>query len=477
MDQWKRCLHCGTLNEASNYSCECGAAWTDEYRSVGLRFALNKDEIEQARRAFINYQFGDSRGLLQYPLLPCRQYAPEGLFPVGGTPLYPLHQLSDYHERKIYLKNEGDNPSGCFKDRETLACLLNSRRMGFQKAVIYSSGNAAASASLFAQQQGIQLITFVPGDTYEEKIRYIQEHGSDVVVVGGPKTSFEEGFRLYARLNAQAVFQKQGFDNWAVRNPYRVQGDKTTAVEIVRQLLSAGEQRVPDFVIVPSANGSHLAGLWRGFQELHQLGIIQTLPRMVVAGIENANPICEAVRREQQQQPVVCTLEELKPQDAQMGSIIVAEEGYDSVEAAKAVLESGGTGVEVGAADIQRSMTDFLELEQERALDQAILPEPASCIALSAVEQLRERGILQPGQLVVPVLTGHGAKAQSTIQKLLRQQPKLIRRVQRIVQKKKQQLRLRKSQSPGRRVRVRANYAKVRKAFLRLNRSQPTSAL
>jgi threonine synthase len=469
VDQWKRCLHCGTLNEADNYSCECGAGWTDEYRSVGLRFTLNEREIEQVRRAFINYQFDDGRGILQYPLLPYRQYAPDGLFPVGATPLYRLEGLGDYYERDIFIKNEGDNPSGCFKDRETLACLLNSRRQGLKKAVIYSSGNAAASAALFAEHLGIQLITFVAGDTYEEKIRYIQEHGSDVVVVGGPHTTFEEGFRLYARLNAQGVFQKQGFDNWAVRNPYRVQGDKTTAVEIARQLLVAGKDPVPDYVIVPSANGSHLAGLWRGFQEMEQLGIIDSLPKMVVAGIQHANPICEAVRREQQQEPVVCTLEALNPQDAEMGSIIVAEEGYDSVEAAKAVIESGGTGVEVGAASIQHSMVDFLDKEKELALDQSILPEPASCIAIAAVKQLCQRGILQPGETAVPVITGHGIKAQATICKLLLGKPKLIKRMNRIVEHKRQQLRLQPSKHIGRRVNVRAQYSKVRQTFLRLH--------
>ena len=471
VDQWKRCLHCGTLNEADNYSCECGAAWTDEYRSVGLRFTLNEQEIEQVRRAFIDYEFDSGQGMLQYPLLPYRQHAPAHLFPVGATPLHRLDALSDHYERDIYIKNEGDNPSGCFKDRETLACLLNSRRKGFKKAVIYSSGNAAASAALFAEHLGIQLITFVAGDTYGEKIRYIQEHGSDVVVVGGPHTTFEEGFRLYARLNAQGVFHKQGFDNWAVRNPYRVQGDKTTAVEIARQLLAAGENPVPDYVIVPSANGSHLAGLWRGFQEIEQLGIIESLPKMVVAGIQHANPICEAVRREQPEKPVVCSLEELQPQDAKMGSIIVAEEGYDSVEAAKAVLESGGDSVEVGAETIQHSMADFLEIEHEQALDQAILPEPASCIAISAVEQLRQRGILQPGEVAVPVITGHGIKAQDTIRNMLRDKPKLIHRMEQIVQRKQNQLLLRRSKKIGRRVNVSAHYAKVRKAFLRLNRS------
>lgn len=476
MDQWKRCLHCGTLNEAENYSCACGASWTDEYRSVGLHFNLYQPDVEAIRRAFHTYQFDNKAGILQYPLLPHRQYVPDGLFAVGGTPLYHLDELGDQYERDMYIKNEGDNSSGCFKDRETLACLLNTRRKGLHKAAIYSSGNAAASAALFARQLGLQLITFVAGDTYEEKIRYIQEQGSDVIVVGNQHTSFEEGFRLYSRLNTRGVLQSQHFDDWSVRNPYRVQGDKTTAVEITRQLMAHGESPVPDYVIVPSANGSHLVGLWRGFKELHQLGIIKTLPRMVVAGIRHANPICEAVRREEQDRPVICPLDNLRPQDAKMGSIIVAQEGYDSIEAAKAVLESGGVAVEVGAEAIQQSMLDFLTREHELALDQAVLPEPASCIALAAVKQLRDRDILQPGDISVPVITGHGVKAQATLRTLLRDKPKLIRTMEGIVQKKKPQLALGNTVQPGRRLTVPANYKAVKRAFISLCHTQAVSS-
>lgn len=224
----------------------------------------------------------------------------------------------------------------------------------------------------------MQLINFVPGDTYAEKITYIQKCGSDVVVLGKASTSFEEGFRLFVGLNEANVFEEAGFDNWAVRNPYRVQGDKTTAVEIARQLESQMHEPIPDVVIVPSANGSNLAGIWEGFNELKHLGITDKLPRMVVAGIANANPICKAVRMQEQDVPVACDLSGLQEQDAKIGSIIVAEEGYDSVEAAKAVLESGGTAVEVGTHNIRKVMVRFLHRERRLALKHGVLPEPAS---------------------------------------------------------------------------------------------------
>lgn len=200
------------------------------------------------------------------------------------------------------MKNEGANPRGCFKDRETMLCLLNSKNNGFKKAVIYSSGNAAA---YYIERTVRQLLTFVAGDTYPEKINFIRSHGSDVVVIGDKETNFESDYRLFAKMGAAGLFANHNYDNWSVRNPFRVQGDKTIAVEIVKQL-SEGKNavKVPDYVIVPTANGSCLAGIWKGFKELKTAGIIPRLPKMIPTGINNANPVCKAVRLNNTKEPV-----------------------------------------------------------------------------------------------------------------------------------------------------------------------------
>lgn len=470
MQYSKKCLHCGSLSEAENYNCSCGpAVRAPEYRCIGLEWPLNTQDRAAARKALEQHPFQQSKGMLQYPLLPNREYAPDGLPEAGLTPLYHLDELSARYEREVYIKDEGDNPSGCFKDRETLACVLNSCKAGLQRAVIYSSGNAAASAALFAKALGFRLITFVAGDTYEEKIQFIQAQGSDVIVVGDKQTCFEAGFRLYAHLNAAGVFARQGFDNWAVGNPYRVEGDKATALEIVKQFVAAQNgQQVPDYVIVPSANGSHLTGLWRGFKELQLLGFIDRLPKMVVAGIRHASPIGKAVRSGEIDRPVRCDLKQLPEEDAQIGSTIVAEESYDCVSAAKAVLASGGRSVEVGRAGIRQAMTDFLATEQQRALGYGILPEPASCIALAAVRQLRDRGIMPLGAKAVALITGHGAKAQHSINRLLRGKEILLKRANHIIERKQREQKAQRPVQRGQRVQVRAGYKPVLYAFHQL---------
>ncbi|MDZ7846921.1 MAG: pyridoxal-phosphate dependent enzyme [Owenweeksia sp.] len=209
---------------------------------------------------------------------------------VGLTPLFALPGLSEHFGHNIYIKSEGHNPSGCFKDRETALCMLNARRLGYKRAVIFSSGNAAASAAIAIQHTDFHLITLVSGDTYEDKIDYIRDHGSDVIVIGDDRINFETGYRLFAKLNAAGEFEQEQYDNWSVINPYRVQGDKTTAIEIHRQLLELAQSPVPDYVIVPTANGSCLAGVWEGFKEMCRLGVIERLPRMVSAGYPQCQP-------------------------------------------------------------------------------------------------------------------------------------------------------------------------------------------
>lgn len=435
----KRCLYCGEVNDSINYTCHCQYEdWFNEYRILDIQPLITPRYRQEATKSFRNYSFDHRQGIAQYKALPFRNWYPEHLEPIGMTPLYHLKNLSIHYGAQIYIKNEGSNPSGCFKDRETLLALLNTRRRGLHHAVIYSSGNAAASAAILAQKLDIQLITFVAGDTYPEKIEFIRDHGSDVIVVGDESTNFETGFRLFARVNAENIFSRNKFDNWSVRNPYRVHGDKTTALEIIKQFSDNPlVPQVPDYVIVPTANGSCLAGIWKGFKELKQLNIISKLPKMVSAGIAGANPVFQAVQKKQTERPERCDLSSLDPQDANIGSTILAEEGYDSIEAAKAVIASDGLAIEVNSHDVQKTLRDFLQKECELAEEHAVLPEPASLISIAATEKIEG---IRPENTVVSIITGHGLKAKEMIDQLLAGYPDLQDLVADIIEKKQHEI-------------------------------------
>lgn len=437
----KKCLHCGEVLQSSSYNCDCSnEQWQDEYRSLDFRLQFEEEERQNIAQSFYDYSLDDQRGMLQYKALPNHNFLDDGLLTVGNTPLFRLEHLSKKWKTQIFIKSEGHNPSGCFKDRETLMCLLNSRSKGLNKAVIYSSGNAAASAAIFAQRNKLHLITFVSGDTYEEKIDFIRSHGSDVIVIGDSETNFEQGYRLFSRINAMGFYADLDYDNWSVRNPHRVEGDKTTAVEIIRQLGMDGQEPiVPDFVIIPTANGSCMAGMWKGFKELYELGVISRLPKMISAGITNANPVYKAVKTGNLTTPSVCDLSKLTGEDSDIGSIICAEEGYDSIQAARAVIESGGTAVEVGKTDIEETLRLLLQEETRLAVRENILPEPASLISVAAVAKMRKEVGIKPEHRVVSVITGSGVKSVSKIKELMPEDSRSTRIVESILAKKKRE--------------------------------------
>lgn len=461
-----KCIYCGRYNDSLNYSCSCrDETWFRRYRTSDIDIDLENKKTA-IHSTYNNYHLNNSMGLLQYRLLPCRRSAPGAMPTVGGTPLHKLTHFADIEGCDIYLKDEGQNPSSCFKDRESAACLLHNKAENINSVVIYSSGNAAASAALMIANTSGQLVTFVPGDTYREKIDYIRSHGTDVVVIGDKETSFEEGYRLFSDLEATGFFAGHGFDNWSVTNPYRVQGDKTIAIETVKQLSTrTGDAISPDYVVVPTANGSCLTGIWKGFKELHQADIIEKLPKMVSAGIKNASPVYQAVQQHQTTRPVQCDLSKTDKEDLEIGSIILAEEGYDSIEAAKAVIESHGSAFELHASDIRETLIQFLREENNLALKHSVLPEPASVTALAALDKINDKiSSASPGTMVC-ICTGHGFKARHNIDLLLQSKPGLQDTVAEIVSER-QDSAFNFSAKKGDVISAGKNLPSIRKAFL-----------
>lgn len=434
---FQSCLQCNQSNYSQNYTCHCtDKPWAKEHRTVDVWYTLTPSEKKRAAMAIRNYDMEHPSGILQYVLTPHPEYRQKINLKIGLTPFIPLQHLGQMYGADLFLKDEGDNPGGSFKDRETAMAALHSLATGQKKAVIYSSGNAAASASLLAAHLGFRLITCVAGNTYPEKVNYIRQRGSDVILIGDSNTTFEEGYRLFAELNDDKTFVKNGFDNWSVRNPYRVIGDKTSAIEIMKQYEKETDVpgAVPEFVVVPTGNGSCLTGIWKGFKELKQLGIINRLPKMVSAAIKNASPVYKAWKEQIINRPAVCDLDLVSESDKQIGSTIVAEEGYDSMEATKALIESGGLAIEVSKKELRKALVDLLNREQDAVLHQHVLPEPASLATLAAIKTMKSREDISGRFSAVAFVSGHGVKAKDLLMKMLNGQPALQNVMNQIIQ-------------------------------------------
>lgn len=328
-------------------------------------------------------------GLERYlPLLPVESMAatlPQG---EGSTDLAHLKSLgAHFGMSNLYAKMEDQNPTGCFKDRESAVVMSAAIEKGIKKVNIVSSGNAALSTAAYAQKAGIECVCYVPEKTSHEKIILMELYGATVVKIPG---FYEDVYRHVADMNPE------GWNVTSGQCEYRTEGDKTIAYEVWEQLGG-----VPDVFIVPSGNGSSLHGIWKGFKELEGLGLISTLPQMISVQIEGASPIKTALAQNKD----FVVLGDIEDSIAEG---IVVQESYCSPGAVAALKESGGYVIEVNDQEIVTALKSVIKLE-------SLVPEPTTAAVYAALPKLD----LPKSAKVVCLNTGSGMKFLSEISSLV----------------------------------------------------------
>src|SRR5919108_1080555 len=175
----------------------------------------------------------------------------------GTTPLIHAKRLGEkLGLPNLYLKNDTVLPTGSLKDRSNSVGLSVAKELGFETAAVISTGNAAASVAAYAAAAGIKSVVMVPKGTAPSKIIQARAHGATVIVVDG---DFDyEVAKLY-----KAAVQEFGWDDCLSSNPYRDEGKKSYAYELVDQL----DGQIPDWVIHPTAGGTGIYAMWKGYQE------------------------------------------------------------------------------------------------------------------------------------------------------------------------------------------------------------------
>ncbi len=322
---------------------------------------------------------------------------PRGVEPVslgeGWTPLVRLERAAPRGLR-VYGKFEGANPTGSFKDRGMTVAVTLARAVGARGVVVASTGNTAASAAAYAARAGLRAVVVVPrGGIARGKLAQAIAYGATVVEVEG---FFDDALRAvmsYA-LSSRRLYPLNSF------NPWRLEGQKTAAFEVAEQL----GWRAPDWVVVPVGNAGNIYALWKGFRELYEHGLIDSLPRMVGVQAEGAAPLAEAWLRGLRS-PVFVD----KP--STIASAIRIGRPVNWPKAMRAVEESGGLFVKVSDGEI-------IDALQRLARHEGIVVEPASAAALAGLLKLHSEGVVEPGDTVVLILTGHGLKDPDTLQSL-----------------------------------------------------------
>ena len=313
----------------------------------------------------------------------------------GGTGLHYCKRLGrKLGLKKLYVKNEGENPTGSFKDRGMTVAVSKALELGKKKVLCASTGNTAASLAAYSARAGMECIVLVPkGKVAGGKMLQVTMHGARIIQVKG---DFDQAFETALEL----AERKRELYLMNSINPYRLEGQKTLAFEISDQL----DSKTPDTVILPVGNGGNISAAWKGFTEFQQLAIARTRPRMIGIQAEKASPIAKAVKRgENKIHPVH------NPQTIATAIRIGSPVNWPKV--LKAIQESKGTAETVTDPEI-------LEAQRELATLEGIFVEPASAASLAGLKKLRGNGKIDPSETVVCVTTGHGLKDPSVLERL-----------------------------------------------------------
>ncbi len=318
----------------------------------------------------------------------------------GGTPLLKANRLGEkLGIKKLYLKDETRNPTASFKDRGMSVSVSVAKEFGFKNAVTASSGNAAAALAAYAAKAGINVYAFVIEQAGYGKIAQLLFYGAKVFRVRG--LGREDPTVKLMRL----THEEFGFypsPSFGPFNPYQIEGSKTISYEIIEQL----NWEVPDWVFVPVGAASLLTGVWKGFRDYLELGLISGLPRLFAVQSTGNPPFVRAFK--ERQDPFNIRPWE-KPHTIAWG----LEDPYpwDGDAGLKALYETKGDAEEV---------PDSLILEAMRLLAsyEGIFAEPSGAAGLAGLMKAIEDKKIDRDELVVVLVTGHGLKDPDVVKEI-----------------------------------------------------------
>jgi len=306
----------------------------------------------------------------------------------GGTPLIPLVNMEHYglpRSLRVYVKFEGSNPTGSFKDRGMTVAVSLAKYVGVKAAIVASTGNTAASASAYSARAKIKCIVLLPkGKVAKGKLGQAILHGAQIIEVKG---SFDNALEAVMKTvkTTNKLYPLNSF------NPWRLEGQKTIAYEIADEL-----NNQLDWVIVPVGNAGNISAIWKGFRELYKLKLIEKLPKMIGVQAEGASPLVKTWSIKSNKLIPVN-----KPETC--ATAIRIGKPINWAKALKAVKESKGMFIAVSDSEIIESQKILAKFE-------GIDVEPAGAVGLAALLKLNRENIVDHGSNIVIVATGHALK-------------------------------------------------------------------
>jgi threonine synthase len=367
------CIKCGARFSKDDilYTCsKCGGLLDINYDYSGI----GVERVVEAK----------GEGVWKYRvLLPFAEDTKPITINEGNTPLYRCDRLAkSIGVDELWVKHEGLNPSGSFKDRGMTVGVTKAMELGVKGVACASTGNTSASLAIFAAKAGIPCYVLLPrGKVALGKVAQAMMHGAKVISLRG---NFDDALKI-----VRVLCEEEKLYLLNSVNPYRLEGQKTIAFEIAEKL----KWEVPDRVILPVGNAGNISAIFKGFLELKAVGITGSIPKMTGIQAEGAKPVVNAFKEGR---------EEIIPEDKPetIASAIRIGNPVNAAKALFAMRDSGG---------VAESVTDdeITEAQLELARQEGIGVEPASAASIAGLKKLVKSGEIDREEKIVCITTGH----------------------------------------------------------------------
>ena len=374
------CTICGARHDAKRplTVCEqCGQMLAVRYDLERVKAGVTKDAL--LRRAPGMYRFRE--------LTPVDESEERVTLGEGGTPLLELPRLAAHlGVRRLWAKDEGQNPTGSFKARGLGMAITRARTLGAKGFVIPSAGNAGGAAAVYAARCGLPCVVIVPRGTPAAAVAEAQVAGAHVFTIEG---SIATAGRVVAKVSPQLGW----FDLSTLKEPYRLEGKKTIGLELAEQL----EWRVPDILLYPTGGGTGLVGIPKGYEELRSMGWLSgQLPRLFAVQAEGCAPVVKAFA-----EGAETTTAWENPTTHAAGLRVPSP--FAGRQMLRLLRETRGGAVAVSEKAIQ-------EAQRLVARTEGIWTAPESAALVAALAQLKDRGEAVRDAEIMLIFTGAGLK-------------------------------------------------------------------
>jgi threonine synthase len=363
--------------------CDCGSPLLVRYQLAGVEGPALRRRLASRPPNLWRYR----------ELLPVTQESSIVSLGEGFTPLLQARRLGEkLGVANLYLKDEGVNPTGSFKARGQAVAISMARQLGLKRVAVPSAGNAGGAMAAYAALAGMEALVYMPEGTPVVNRLECALLGAEVALVRG-------SIKDCGRALRERIEREGWFDMSTLKEPYRVEGKKTMAFEVVEQLGGA----VPDAIIYPTGGGTGLVGMWKAFDEMEELGWIgRKRPRLIAVQATGCAPMVRAYAAQAESAE-----EWVNPETIASGLRVPSAIGDFLI--LRALRESHGVAIAVSDDAMLDGVRQIAETE-------GLVTSPEGGATLAALKRLHEEGSLPGDDTVVLFLTGSGYKYLEAMQ-------------------------------------------------------------